>query len=367
MDTKEAQSLPVTRVFVTQKNHFSSILSRFHAGFFRISLSLCSQALLWKTLSEPSDDIHKFRNIFRMLPSTAFLLLWSLALFSLVLLSLLYLLRLLFHFDMVKSEFSHHVGVNYLFAPWISWLLLLQATPFFKPKEVYFLVLWWIFVVPIVALDIKIYGQWITKGKRFLSGVANPTSQLSVIGNLVGARAAAKMGWNESALLLFAIGMSHYLVLFVTLYQRLPGSSSIPAMLRPVFFLFLAAPSMASLSWDSIHGKFDSSSKMLFFLSLFLFLSLISRPALFKRSMKKFNVSWWAYSFPLTVMAIASTKYAQEIKDTASHILMLLLSGLSVIVSLVLMIFTAFNSNSFLPSDGDDSMHCTSNKRLSIV
>ncbi|XP_009618955.1 S-type anion channel SLAH4-like [Nicotiana tabacum] len=357
-----------SNLFVTHKNQFLSILSRFHAGYFRISLSLCSQALLWKTLSEPSDDIHKFRSIFRMLPSTAFILLWSLALFSLISLSFLYLLRLLFHFDMVKSEFLHHVGVNYLFAPWISCLVLLQATPFFKPKEIYFLVLWWIFVVPIVALDIKIYGQWITKGKRFLSGVANPTSQLSVIGNLVGARAAAEMGWNECALFLFAIGISHYLVLFVTLYQRLPGSSSLPAMLRPVFFLFLATPSMASLAWDSIYGKFDSSSKMLFFLSLFLFFSLVSRPALFKRSMRKFNVSWWAYSFPITVMAMASTKYAQEMKNTASHILMLLLSGLSVIVLLVLMIFTAFNSNSFLPGEGDGAVLCPNNiQRLSIV
>uniref|UniRef100_A0A0V0HFM6 Putative S-type anion channel SLAH1-like n=1 Tax=Solanum chacoense TaxID=4108 RepID=A0A0V0HFM6_SOLCH len=269
---------------------------------------------------------------------------------------------------MVKREFLHHVGVNYLYAPWISWLVLLQATPFFKHEGVCFLILWWIFIVPILALDIKIYGQWITKGKRFLSGVANPTSQLSVIGNLVGARAAAEMGWNESALLLFAIGMSHYLVLFVTLYQRLPGSSSIPAMLRPVFFLFLAVPSMASLAWDSIYGKFDSSSKMLFFLSIFLFLSLVSRPALFKRSMRKFNVSWWAYSFPLTIMAMASTKYAQEMKNTASHILMLFLSALSVIVSLVLMIFTALNSNSLLPCDADDSMHCISiNQRSSIV
>lgn len=83
--------------------------------------------------------------------------------------------------------------------------------------------------------------------------------------------------------------------------------------------------------------------------------------------MRKFNVSWWAYSFPLTVMGMASTKYAQEMKNTASHILMLLLSGLSVIVSLVLMIFTALNSNSLL-CDGDDSMHCVSiNQRSSIV
>jgi hypothetical protein len=46
-------------------------------------------------------------------------------------------------------------------------------------------------------------------------------------------------------------------------------------MLRPVFFLFFAAPSVASLARDSISGSFDNPAKMLFFLSLFLFLSLV--------------------------------------------------------------------------------------------
>jgi len=78
-----------------------------------------------------------------------------------------------------------------------------------------YLVLRWVFAVPIVALDVKIYGQWFSKGKRFLSTFANPTSQLSVIGNLVGAQAAAKMGWKEIAIFLFSPGMVHYLVLFV--------------------------------------------------------------------------------------------------------------------------------------------------------
>jgi hypothetical protein len=68
-----------------------------------------------------------------------------------------------------------------------------------------------------VALDVKIYGQWFSKRKRFLSTFANPTSQLSVIGNLVGAQAAAKMGWKEIAIFLFSPGMVHYLVLFVHL------------------------------------------------------------------------------------------------------------------------------------------------------
>ncbi|RWW01725.1 hypothetical protein GW17_00035222 [Ensete ventricosum] len=251
-----------------------SVLTKFHAGYFRISLSLCGQALLWKTLSEPTTDASALRPVLRRLPSAAFVLLWSFAFLTLVALCLLYAARCLFRFDSVRAELRHHVGMNYLFAPWISWLLLLQSTPFLHPKTTSYLLLWCVFSIPILVLDLKIYGQWFTRGKRFLSMVANPTSQITVIGNLVGARAAAQMGWKESALFMFSLGVTHYLVLFVTLYQRLQGSDSLPAMLRPVLFLFFAAPSMASLAWDSICSTFDISCKMLFFLSLFLFASL---------------------------------------------------------------------------------------------
>ncbi|PNX71281.1 S-type anion channel SLAH1-like protein, partial [Trifolium pratense] len=133
-----------------------------------------------------------------------------------------------------------------MFAPWISWLLLLESSPIVPPATLHYKILWLVFVIPVVILDVKIYGQWFTKGKMFLSMVANPTSQMSVIGNLVAAQVAS----------------------------RFPGNNKIPAMLRPVFFLFFAAPSMASLAWHSICGYYDTASKMLFFLSLFLFLSL---------------------------------------------------------------------------------------------
>lgn len=253
----------------------SSILIKLHAGYFRITLSLGTQALLWKVLSQnknPPSALH------HLLPSTTFLLLWWLALCTLILLSFLYILRCFFYFEMVKAEFSHHVGVNYLFTPWISWLLLLQSVPFLVPQTITYQILWWSFVIPMIFLDIKIYGQWFTTEKHFLSMVANPTSQMSVIGNLVAARAAAQMGWKETAICTFTLGAAHYLVVFITLYQRLSGADRLPAMLRPVFFLFVAAPSAASLAWSSINnGTFDMSCKMLFYLSLFLFVSLVSK------------------------------------------------------------------------------------------
>uniref|UniRef100_A0A0D3HJY9 Uncharacterized protein n=1 Tax=Oryza barthii TaxID=65489 RepID=A0A0D3HJY9_9ORYZ len=67
----------------------------------------------------------------RSLPFTAFVLLSSLALLKLV------PLRRCASSDYsppcAPIEFRHHIAMNYLFAPWISWLLLLQSALFLRP------------------------------------------------------------------------------------------------------------------------------------------------------------------------------------------------------------------------------------------
>jgi len=59
--------------------------------------------------------------------------------------------------------------------------------------------------------------------------------------------------------------------------------------------------------------------------------------------MRKFSVAWWAYSFPLTTLAIASAQYAHEVKGIMAHVIMLVLSLISVLVCIMLMIVTALN------------------------
>lgn len=252
----------------------SSIITKINAGYFRICISAGAQALLWKSINQH----HRTSNLHTIIATTSTVF-WCLTLCTLVSLSLLYITRCIFHFDLVKAECCHHVGMNYLFAPSISWLLLLESTPlfFFPDKHVYGYI-WWLLIVPLLALDVKVYGQWFTAEKRFLSIMANPTIQISVIGNLVASlssHVADETRWKEIRICLFTFGMTHYVVVFITLYQRLSGSNHIPSNLRPVFFLFVATPSMATLAWESINGSFDIICKMLFFLSLFLFVSLV--------------------------------------------------------------------------------------------
>ncbi|KAL3640938.1 hypothetical protein CASFOL_015906 [Castilleja foliolosa] len=344
-------SKPITK---SCQEVISLFLTRVHAGYFRITLSLCCQSLLWKILLHPHQNSKITFQVPRLLYSTILTTLWSFSLTILTLLSLIYSLKCFFHFNTVKSEFKHRVGMNYLFAPWISWLLIVESAPFVTPKHISFVILWWVFAVPVVILDLKIYGQWFTRGKTFLIAVANPSTQLSVVGNLVGARAAAKMEWREVSLVLFSLGMVHYLVLFVTLYQQVSGDGDqIPEVLRPVFCLFFAVPSVASLAWYSISGRFDTAAKMLYFLSLFLFASLICRPNLFKKAMSKFNIAWWAYSYTITMLALASVRYEQEVKGGVPRVISISLSALSLLVLFVLIIFTASNPKLLLPDHED--------------
>jgi tellurite resistance protein TehA-like permease len=83
------------------------------------------------------------------------------------------------------------------------------------------------------------------------------------------------MGLREGPIFFFAVGLAHYMVLFVTLYQRLPTNVTLPKELHPVFFLFVAAPSVASMAWAKINGQFDAGARIAYFIALFLYMSLV--------------------------------------------------------------------------------------------
>lgn len=342
---KNNHSQPITK----PSNSKSPFLTKLHAGYFFICLSFGAQALLWKSLSEHNNESQTLWHGFNFMPSVAYLLLWCLAVFIATTLSFLYMLKCIFHFNAVKEEFSHHIGVNYMYTPWISYLLMLQSSPpLIVPRAYYYEYLCLAFSFVIFLLDVKLFGQWFTTEKRFLSVVANPVNLVSVIGNLVAAQIATEIGWNEFAISMFSLGMVHYLILFVTLYQRLTSSNQFPIVLRPAYFLYFAAPSMASLAWKSISGSFLVSSKMLFFLSLFLFISQACRPALFKKTMKRLNVTWWIYSFPLTFLGLACAEYAHEVKSLTASGLMLLICIVSVLVFVFLMLTTVLKIETLL-------------------
>ncbi|XP_009765224.1 guard cell S-type anion channel SLAC1 [Nicotiana sylvestris] len=321
-------------------------LLRFPIGCFGICLGLSSQAILWRSLA--LSPATKFLHV----PLFINFVIWLLGVGILVAVFTTYMFKCALYFEAIRREYSHPVRVNFFFAPWIVCMFLAIGTPPKIARDTLHPAIWCVFIAPIFFLNLKIYGQWLSGGKRRLSKVANPSSHLSVIGNFVGAILAAKVGWKEPGKFLWAIGFAHYLVVFVTLYQRLPTSEALPKELHPVYSMFIATPAAASIAWGAIYDEFDGLARTCYFISLFLYLSLVVRPNFFRGF--RFSVAWWSYTFPMTTVSIATIKYAEEVPSFITKALALALSFMSTTMVCILFVSTllhAFVWQTLFPND----------------
>lgn len=228
---------------------------------------------MWKTLAsvESTKFLHVSPHINQFI--------WFISIALVVIVAFIYALKVIFYFEAVRREYYHPIRVNFFFAPWIALLFLVLGIPPSVSQTLH-ASLWYILMTPIFCLELKIYGQWMSGGQRRLSKVANPSNHLSVVGNFVGALLGASMGLKEGPIFFFAVGLAHYTVLFVTLYQRLPTNETLPKELHPVFFLFVAAPSVASMAWAKIQGSFDYGARIAYFIAMFLYFSLVNSQTL---------------------------------------------------------------------------------------
>ncbi|KAL1552799.1 S-type anion channel slah3 [Salvia divinorum] len=335
LEGPELDTLRASEEIILPEDKQWPFLLRFPISSFGICLGLGSQAIMWKSLS--SSPATAFLDVTPHINLTIWLITAALTL----IIAIVYALKLIFYFEAVHREYCHPVRVNFFFAPWITLLFLALGVP---PSiaQTLPLHLWYILMAPILCLELKIYGQWMSSGQRRLSKVANPTNHLSVVGNFVGAFLGASMGLTEGPIFFFAVGMAHYMVLFVTLYQRLPTNQTLPKELHPVFFLFVAAPSVASIAWAKIQGSFDSGSRIAYFIALFLYASLAVRVNFFRGF--KFSMAWWAYTFPMTAAALAAIKYSGAVTCRATQIKAVMLCLVATVAVAALLVNTVVHA-----------------------
>ncbi|KAL3524349.1 hypothetical protein ACH5RR_017183 [Cinchona calisaya] len=320
-------------------------LLRYPISSFGICLGVGSQAILWKALATSAST--KFLHI----SLNVNLALWCISVALVVIVSSIYFLKIIFYFEAVRREYYHPIRVNFFFAPWIALLFLALGVPPSVSENLH-AALWYILMAPIFCLELKIYGQWMSGGQRRLSKVANPSNHLSVVGNFVGALLGASMGLKEGPIFFFAVGLAHYTVLFVTLYQRLPTNEALPKELHPVFFLFVAAPSVASMAWARIQGSFDYGSRIAYFIAMFLYFSLAVRINFFRGF--RFSLAWWAYTFPMTGAAIATIRYSNAVTNVVTKSLTTILCVIATLTVTALLITTlvhAFVLRDLFPND----------------
>ncbi|CAN6206056.1 unnamed protein product [Urochloa humidicola] len=347
LEGPELDKLKSSEELVLPSDKTWPFLLRFPVSAFGICLGVSSQAILFKTVatsSAPSTLLHVGTRRVN-------LALWCVSVALTCAVAAVYALKVAFFFEAVRREYYHPIRVNFFFAPWIACLFLAIGVPPSVATELPRW-LWYALMAPVLVLELKIYGQWMSGGQRRLSKVANPSNHLSVVGNFVGALLGASMGLREGPVFFFSVGLAHYSVLFVTLYQRLPTNETLPKELHPVFFLFVAAPSVACVAWAKITGGFGYGSRLAYFIAMFLYASLAVRINFFRGF--RFSLAWWAYTFPMTGAAIASIRYSTEVDNAFTKALCVALSAIAVLTVTALFATTlvqAFLLRNLFPND----------------
>ena len=94
---------------------------------------------------------------------------------------------------------------------------------------------------------------------------------------------------------------------------------------------------MGFLAYTNITQHVDTFSGLLFYFGLFIFLTLA--PKVFRRGIP-FASGWWAISFPMAALAIASLKYSMFVQAWPVKVIALILLAMLSIAVVVLFVRT---------------------------
>ena len=115
------------------------------------------------------------------------------------------------------------------------------------------------------------------------------------------------------------------------IYYRVIFHPALPDKLAPTFFILIAPPAVGFLSYLSLTGEMDNFARVLYFSALFFTLLVLTQ---FRKFAKlQFFLSWWAYSFPMAAISIATMVMYDK-----THNAFYSLTGIGLLVILTLFI-----------------------------
>jgi tellurite resistance protein len=97
-------------------------------------------------------------------------------------------------------------------------------------------------------------------------------------------------------------------------FYRIIFHPPIQEKLIPTMFILFAPPAIGFIALTKLLGGLTPFGNMLFYFGVFLFILIMFQARAFTKI--KFNLPWWAYSFPLDALSIAILLMYEETKST---------------------------------------------------
>lgn len=221
------------------------------------------------------------------------------AVFSL--LALVYLAKLVVYPRTVLEELRHPIKLNFFAAVSIS--LLLLSIAFLPVDEGISRPLWMVGASLHLLFTLYIVSVWIHH-EHFEVHHMNPAWFIPAVGNVLVPVAGVSLGFEDISWFFFSIGILFWGLLMTIIFYRLLFHAPIPERFMPTLFILIAPPAVGFIAYVRLVGQVDPVAMVLYFIALFLTLLLFAQARYFARL--KFFLSWWAYSFPLAAISIAS-------------------------------------------------------------
>jgi len=278
-----------------------SRLRHFPVSFFAMIMGLTGLAIAWQ----------KAETIFALpvVLSKPILILSGL-LFCI--LAGLYLAKLVRWRSAVIAELSHPIQLNFFPTVSISLVLLAIATLPHWPGLAG--VLWVLGSSLHLLLTLYVMNVWMHHDHFEIHHI-NPAWFIPMVGNVLVPIAGVPLGFSEVAWFYFSIGILFWLILLAIIVYRMLFHHPLTEQLTPTLFILIAPPSVGFIAYLQLTGGFDPFARVLYYCGLFLTLLLTTQVARFLRI--PFYLSWWAYSFPLAAICVATLIMHEVTGETA--------------------------------------------------
>jgi tellurite resistance protein len=211
-----------------------------------------------------------------------------------------YILKIIKYPTMFKEELSHPIRINFFAAISISFILISMIIKPLHENSAFVLFI----LGALMHLFFTFYTLrfWITKEVQMAH--SNPAWFIPIVGNLIVP--IGGVGFIDKSFLMFyfSVGIFFWIIMLAIILNRIIFHHQFAQKFMPTLFILIAPPSIGLLSYFKLTQSLDMFANILFNLGLFFTLLLLFMYKSFLNI--KFFISWWAFTFPLATIALAS-------------------------------------------------------------
>ncbi|MEO5342149.1 MAG: SLAC1 anion channel family protein [Gammaproteobacteria bacterium SHHR-1] len=270
--------------------HLPERLQYFPISFFAMIMGLAGLSIAWRKAQQVLGISPALDSLVGLLAGLAFIALAG-----------LYLGKFLNYPDAVEEELKHPIKLN--FFPTISISLILLSVIALPYSHGLAAALWIVGSLLHLLLTQYVLNSWIHHEHYEIHHI-NPAWFIPVVGNVLIPITGMDLGYPEISWFFFSTGIIFWLVLFTIIFNRVLFHHPLPDRLMPTFFILIAPPAAGFIAYVKLNGDIDNFARVLYYGGLFLTLMFFTQGRRFVKL--PFALSWWAYSFPIAAITIAT-------------------------------------------------------------